>query len=93
MAFLDIVIYRLSQKLQAVKTVTFSQSQSWKKMVLWVLQNPTFFRFSAKSVRFFGKLLQNLQNFTKYYIMLPNLPNFTKFHKILPNITKFIPNL
>ena len=83
MAVLDIVIYGLSQKLQAVKTVKFSQSQSWKKMVLWALHYPTFF----------AKLLPNLPNFTKFYIMLPNLPNFTKFHKILPNITKFIPNL
>ena len=54
--------------------------QSWKKRVL---QNQTFFRFSAISVLFSAKFLPNLSKF--YQIS----PNFTKVYKSLPNFTKF----
>ena len=47
--------------------------QSWKKRVLQILQNPTFFRISAKSVLFSAK----------------KFPISITFYKILQNLTKF----
>ena len=57
-------------------------SQTWKKRALRVLQNPTFFRLSAKSVLISATFLPKL---TKLYQTLPKFSKFTKFYK---NFTK-----
>ena len=67
-------------------TVLPFTAQSCKKRVLRVLESPTFFRFSAKSVLFSPKYYKILSNFTKVYQSLQKLTNFTKIYK---HFTKF----